>query len=529
MNQQKIQHNAAEQREKKRLTALVILDGFGLADSEKPGNAITPETAPHMFSYMKTYPHTTLDTTGEAVGLFPNQKGNSEAGHLTIGTGRVVKQDLVRISDAIHNGTFFKNEAFKQALHHAKKYKTAVHVMSLLTDGNSAHAYPEHLYALLEYFRREKHDKVFLHLFTDGRDSSPHSASTFLHELRGHMLANEKIATIMGRYYAMDRNKTWERTEAAYDAMVMGKGGSAESAEMAIEQAYNRDETDEYISPTIIEEHGKPVATIQDNDVMYFINARSDRARQLTKAFVQPDFVKKNPGAFRRKKVPKNLRFVAMTDFGPDLPGVFTAFPSPDIPNAIARAIDGAYHQLYISETEKYAHVTYFINGGYAEAIDGETRELVQSGAIRSYAERPEMHSKEMVDRIIDHITNHGYDFICTNFPNADMVGHTGNFDAAKKAVYALDAELHRLVEAVLARDGQVFIVADHGNAEEMVNEKTKEMMTEHTKNPVPCIIIRRDSSHIRLRPGTLADVAPTLLKLMDVQIPDEMTGKPLF
>lgn len=510
-------------------TVLVILDGFGLADKHAPGNAITSETAPHIFRYMKDYASSTLCASGESVGLFPGQEGNSEAGHLNIGAGRIVKQDLLLISDAIHDGTFFKNHAFRSALYHAKKYNTAVHIMALLTDGNSAHTYPEHLYAMLEFFRRENHSKVFLHLFTDGRDSSPHYAQKFIHELRGHMLGKEKIATVTGRYYAMDRNKVWARTEAFYNAMVLGTGCRATSAENALVQAYDRNETDEYICPTVIMEKGKPVATVQDNDVVYFVNARSDRARQITKAFVQKDFEKENPGSFKRKFIPKNTRFVAMTDFGPDLPGVFTAFPSPDIVNCLPKVIDGNYRQLYISETEKYAHVTYFINGGFADPLNGEKREVVKSAAEYSYANLPEMNSGILTKKIVNYLNKDTYNFICVNFPNADMVGHTGNLLAARKAVNAVDESVKKIVDATLKLKGQVLLVADHGNADVMINPLTNEVMTEHTTNLVPCILIKSGSKKIKLKKGILADVAPTLLKMMKVTQPPEMTGKALF
>jgi len=511
-------------------TVLVILDGFGLADESEPGNAITKKTAPHIFSYMEKYAATKLTAHGKAVGLFEDQEGNSEAGHFNIGAGRVVEQDLVRISDAIEDGTFFKNQAFKEALHHAKKYKTAVHLMGLLTDDQSAHARPQHLYAMLDYFRKEGQKEVYLHLFTDGRDSPPHSAVTFLQDLRKHMKNGEKIASIMGRFYGMDRAKIWERTEVAYNTMVLGQGHcTAGSAEEAIAESYNRGETDEYICPTVILEHGKPVTTIKDNDVIYFFNARSDRARQITKAFVQKEFQKHNPGAFKRKKYPKNTRFVAMTDFGPDLPGIFTAFPSPDIHNSLAKAIGEHRAQLYISETEKYAHVTYFINGGYPEPINGEVRELVPSPKKYSYAEQPGMHAKQVTDRIVKYIDDGEYDFIAVNYPNADMVGHTGNFDAAKKAVAFLDEQVSRVVDTVLEHNGQVLITADHGNAETMINAKTGGMLTEHTTNPVPCILIKKSKQRIPMHTGKLADVAPTLLKMMDIEPPAEMTGKPLF
>jgi len=505
-------------------TVLMILDGFGLAKTHV-GNAITPDTAPHIFSYMQDYPSSQLNTSGKHVGLFPKQQGNSEAGHMNIGAGRIVKQDLVMISDAIKDGTFFKNDAFKQAIQYIKKHKSAAHVMGLLTDGNSAHAHPSHLYAMIDLLAREGIQHIYIHLITDGRDSSPHAALQFLALLRKKMNGHGEIATVMGRYYGMDRNKVWERTEAAYNAMVRGKGQHAKSAEEAIAQAYNRGETDEYISPTIIAD----TMRVADHNALFFINARSDRARQLTKAFVQPDFAKKNKGVFRRYSLPQGLNFVAMTDFGPDLPGIHTAFPSPDISNCLPLAIGEERKQLYISETEKYAHVTYFINGGYPAPLNGEDRVFIPSPNVQSYAKKPGMNTTELTATILTYLKQKKYDFMCVNFPNADMLGHTGNISAAKRGIRIMDRHIHRIVKDVLKRDGQVLIIADHGNAEQMIHTDTEEMMTEHTTNPVPCILIRPDTKGIKLKKGILADVAPTVLKMLDIKKPREMTGKALF
>jgi 2,3-bisphosphoglycerate-independent phosphoglycerate mutase len=512
-------------------TILLILDGFGLADPKNKGNAITPETAPNIFKYIKKYPSTELKAHGNAVGLFKDQEGNSEAGHFAIGAGRVVKQDLVTISDAIADGTFFKNEAFKQALQHVKENKTNVHVMGLLSDTQSAHAHPDHLYALLELFRKNDIKNVYLHLFTDGRDSQRHAAPRFLKELEARLQNGEKIASVMGRFFAMDRNKLWDRTEKAYNALVNGKGSCvASSAEKAISQSYEQEVSDEYICPTVIMENGKPVATIKNDDAVFFFNARSDRARQITKAFVQEDFNEKNPGSFKRKKKPKNIRFVAMSEFGPDLPGIFTAFPSPDIDNCIAKAIGESRTQLYISETEKYAHVTYFVNGGFPDPINGEDRELIKSSGHYSYAEKPEMMTKEVVNKILGYLAKQTYDFVCVNLPNADMVGHTGDFEATKKAVRTLDTQVKRLVDTVLKLDGDILLTADHGNAEEMLSGKTAEVvMTEHTTNPVPCILISNRLKKKKLKKGSITDIAPTILKMIGVEKPGEMTGASLF
>lgn len=515
-------------KEKKQPTVLLILDGFGLANFNNQGNAITSKTAPHIFGYMKKYSNSVLKTWGESVGLFPGQQGNSEAGHMTIGAGRIVKQDLVQISEAIHNGTFFKKEAFHQALFHVKKYKTAVHVMGLLTDHNSAHSYPEHLYALLEYFRREGQKKVFLHLFTDGRDSSLHGATNFLRELKSHMLGQEKIATIMGRFYAMDRNKIWARTKQAYDAMVLGKGCVANSAEEALSQSYNRGDTDEFICPSVIIEKKKPIGLIKDNDAIFFFNARSDRARQITKCFTQDDFLKQNIGAFKRDKFPKNTRFVAMTDFGPDLDNIMTAFPSFDIINTLPIALKKK-SQLYIAESEKYAHVTYFINGGYANPVNGEKWKKIQSPHITSYDLKPKMSAKKIIDEVVKHIAKEDFDFYCINLANADMVGHTGNLESAKKAINFIDKQTDLLVKSVLKKGGQLLIIADHGNAEEMINLSTNEIMTEHTVNPVPCILIKKGLKNLKIRNGILADVSPTIIKMMQCKKPKEMTGKALI
>jgi 2,3-bisphosphoglycerate-independent phosphoglycerate mutase len=512
-------------------TVLIILDGFGLAPVTQIGNAITPETAPHMFGYMKEYPSTEVLAHGAAVGLANGQQGNSEAGHFNIGAGRVVEQDLMRIWRSVADGTFFKNESFKQGLLHAQETGGNIHVLGLLTGDQSAHADPNHLIALLDYFKRNYFDRVYLHLFTDGRDSSPHSALTHYSALKPYLMHEHQVVTLGGRFYGMDRNKLWERTELAYDQMLCGTAAyRAESVEAAIEQAYNRGETDEYITPTIVRPVGSPSVTIKDGDSVFFYNARSDRARQLTKAFVQPDFETKNPGAFSRCRVLNNLKFVAMTDFGPDLPGVLTAFPSPDITHGLTDTVGEYYSQLYISETEKYAHVTYFLNGGFPEPVHGEDRELVRSPDQYSYADFPEMKSADVVAKVLDAIDHKTHDVIIVNIPNADMVGHTGNFEAGKRAVRAADWAVHEIVERVLAHDGQVLITADHGNAEQMIHPSTHEIMTEHTTNPVPCIYISAHPKSTRLADhGKLADIAPTLLDMLDIPKPKEMTGSSLL
>ncbi|TSC83759.1 MAG: 2,3-bisphosphoglycerate-independent phosphoglycerate mutase [Parcubacteria group bacterium Gr01-1014_13] len=512
-----------------KTTLLIIVDGWGVGDQKEPGNPITPKTAPNYFAMLKKFPNCKLEASGESVGLFKGQEGNSEAGHLNLGAGRVVKQDALFISDSIEDGTFFKNNAFHQALHHVKKYKTSVHLMGLLSNHNSAHSCPEHLYALLDLLYKENIKKVYLHLFTDGRDSGQFQAHKHLQILQKFFHGNEKVATVMGRFYAMDRNKDWDRTKQAYEAMVVGKGCTAPSVVEALRDSYNKKDTDEFVCPTVIMENGHPVATIKDNDAVFFFNLRSDRARQLTKAFMQPDFKTVNPGAFTRSKFPKNIRFVALTDFGPDLPGVLTAFPSRDVEGSLVQVLCPR-KQMYIAESEKFSHITYFFNGGYAQHFCDEKWVKIASPEVKNYEDRPEMSAKLLADYTIGAIESGDYEFIAMNFANMDMVGHTGNFTAAQKAVSVVDSEIARIIKVLIKNGGQGVITADHGNIEEMINPNSGEPDTEHSANPVPLILI---NSHIKvpskLPDGKLANVAPTILKMMGIVKPVEMTAKSLI
>lgn len=514
-------------------TIMVIMDGWGIAPPSSKGNPITPKNAPNYFSWLKKYPNTELKASGTAVGLLKGEDGNSEAGHINLGAGRVVEQDALYINESIADGTFNKNQAFLYGVNHIRKYKTAAHVMGLISNHNSAHSCPEHLYALLTLLHKEGVKKVYLHLFTDGRDSGQHDAPHHLKKLREQMYGNEKIATVMGRFYAMDRGKNWQRLKKAYEAIVLGKGvrTTAHSAVEAVTQAYNSGETDEFISPTVIMEDGKPVATVKNNDVIFFFNLRSDRARELTKAFVQPDFEKINHESFRRKFVPHNIRFIAMTDFGPDLPNVLTAFPSRDVKNSLTQVLC-PMNQLYIAETEKFAHVTYFFNGGYSKHFCDERRVKISSVIVNSYAERPEMSAKNIASYVINTARHCKYGFICANFANPDMVGHTGEYNATAIAIKTVDREVARLVKAAEKCGANIIITADHGNAEELINMQTGEVDTEHSANPVPFILIGKNYPKIKTKlrsKGKLADVAPTILKIMGLKKPREMTGKPLF
>ncbi len=514
----------------KKPTVLVILDGWGVAPPG-PGNAIALAKTPTMTALWNEFPHTLLSAHGRAVGLPGDQEGNSEAGHMNLSAGWIVKQDAVYINESIKDGTFFKNTAFLEAIEHAKKFNSKIHVMGLLSNGESAHSSPEHLYAVLELLHQHEAKKVFLHLFTDGRDSSRFAAIKLLPKLKAHFHNDEKISTIMGRFYAMDRIKKWARIEAAYNAMVMGHAVAAESAEAAISSAYNRGETDEFIMPTVIVSDHKPLGTIDDNDVIIFFNLRSDRAREITKTFVQKDFTEKNPGSFKRKKIVKNIRFAAMTDFGPDLPHILTAYPSRNILSALP-AVFRDKKQIYIAEAEKYAHVTYFFNGGNADPIYGEERIRVPSPSMPHYEEKPEMSAEKVVFEVRRCIDSGQYDFIAVNFCNPDMIGHTGDLSAGVRAVETVDACVGKIIRGVFKMDGTAIVTADHGNIEEMINSKSGEIDTEHSINPVPFIVVGPRFKNLRrkkLRGGVLSDAAPTVLDVMGIGAPREMTRKSLL
>ncbi|MFH1457187.1 MAG: 2,3-bisphosphoglycerate-independent phosphoglycerate mutase [Patescibacteria group bacterium] len=514
---------------------LAILDGWGI---NKPynGNAITQAVTPVYDSLWKDYPHTELCAHGRCVGLPSSQDGNSEAGHMNLGAGRTIDQDTVIISKAINSGLFFKNTAFKQTIDHIKEYKSNVHLIGLLSGWQSAHSDPDHILALLTFYRQQKIKNVYIHLFTDGRDSFKYGAEDFLKKLQKQMQNGEKIATISGRYYAMDRKKKWDRTEKVYDALTLGKTDFyARSASEAIQQAYERGETDEFIIPTVMVEDAKcnaegicnggtPVVKIKNNDAVVFFNLRSDRTRELTKAFVQKAFNKKNPRSFSRKKILKNLLFVAMTDFGPDLDHVVSAFPSPDIKNTLPMLLSDV-KQLYIAENEKYAHVTYFFNGGYADPVGNEDRIMIASPDVSGYDQKPEMSTPEVTNVVLENLKKNKYDFITINFANPDMVGHTGNLAAGIKACESVDKSLKKILNEIKNKKGVLIITADHGNVEEMIDEETGEVDTQHSNFKVPFILIdTRDGQNYSLKQnGSLGNVAPTILDLMHKKIPKEM------
>lgn len=507
---------------------LCVLDGWGISEQTN-GNAIALAKTPNMARWSATYPHTTVKTSGLAVGLPEGQMGNSEVGHFNIGAGYVVYQDSTRISEAIKDGTLVRNQELLDACAHANKHGSQVHLMGLLGPGG-VHAYSEHLYALLELVKEQHVERVFVHSFTDGRDTPPRSGLQFMQELIAVMdgLKVGQVATVSGRYYAMDRDKRWQRTAKAYRAMVFGEGETAPDPVTAIEQSYAKDVTDEFLLPTVIVHDGAPVTTVQDNDAIIFYNFRGDRPRQLTKAFVLPDF-----DGFDRGQQLQNLYFVTLTEYEAGLP-VHVAFPSEDVQTPLAKVIsDAGLKQFHTAETEKYAHVTFFINGGREQPFPGEERHLVPSPNVATYDLQPEMSARGITDTTIKAIQSGKYDFIVMNFANADMVGHTGVLDAAIKAVEVVDECVGRIADAVLEQGGGMLITADHGNADQMIDYQTGGPYTAHTTDPAPCLLIVPDDSpfrHIKLRSeGKLSDIAPTVLDILGVPKPDAMKSQTLI
>lgn len=501
---------------------LVVLDGWGYS-TEPLGNPTRLARLPHFDRWYRESPWSLLSASGADVGLPAGQVGNSEAGHLNIGAGRVVAQDSVRISHAINRGTFFKNPAFLQAIRHVAQRRSTLHVFGMLTTDQSAHADPDHVVAILVLLRRFKVRSVALHLFTDGRDSPPRDGLDLLRRIQRGLMPHEVIGTVMGRFYAMDRKKAWMRTRAAYEALVNGRGAVAETAEAAIQNAYGSGHSDETIPPTIIGPSRQH--RVNDHDAVIFYNLRSDRARQLTKAFVQEDFVRRNPGAFRRRRL-NDLLFIAMTSFGPDLPNVVTAFPSEDVTDTLPMVLGAAgLRQLYLAESEKFAHITFFFNGGYDHPVAGEERRMVPSPAVDSYAATPAMAAVALAQEVVGAVRGRTHDFIAVNFANADMMGHTGDIPAAVAALETLDRCLGKIAAAVNGAGGLLVVTADHGNVEKMLEPATNAPYTEHTHNPVPFFLIQPARKITPPTRGRLADVAPTLLALLDITKPSAMTG----
>mgnify|MGYP000417172681 FL=1 len=508
----------------KKPTVLMILDGYGLNDKHE-GNAIYEAKTPVMDKLMAEYPFVKGNASGLAVGLPDGQMGNSEVGHMNMGAGRIVYQELTRITKEINDGDFFKNEALLAAMKNAKDNDSAVHFMGLLSDGG-VHSHNTHLYALLEMAKREGLKKVYVHCFLDGRDTPPASGKEFIEELEKKMkeIGVGKIASLSGRYYAMDRDNNWDRVQKAYDSLTKGEGVQAEDAVKAMEDSYAKDVTDEFVLPTVITENGKPVSVVKENDSVIFFNFRPDRAREMTRAFCDDKFT-----GFDRPFI--KTTFVCFKDYDETIPNKLIAFEKEHIVNTFGEYLAKCGKtQLRLAETEKYAHVTFFFNGGVEEPNVDEARLLVNSPKdVATYDLKPEMSAPEVGMDLVEAIKSDKYDVIVINFANPDMVGHTGVIPAAIKAVERVDGLVGDAVQAVKDMDGVLFICADHGNAEKMIDYETGEPHTAHTTNPVPFILVNADPKYTLREGGCLADIAPTLLQIMGLEQPKEMTGKSLL
>jgi len=506
----------------KKPYALIIMDGYGVNERHE-GNAIFSAKTPNMDKYLAEYPNSIVHASGMDVGLPEGQMGNSEVGHTNIGAGRIVYQELTRITKSIDDGDFFENEALIAAVENCKKNDSSLHLMGLLSDGG-VHSHNKHLYGLLNLAKKNGLEKVYVHGFLDGRDVPPSSGADFAEALVEKMreIGVGKIASVMGRYYAMDRDNRWERVEKAYNAMVLGEGNTETSAVTAIKKSYNDDVTDEFVVPTVItDENGNPLGKISENDSVIFFNFRPDRAREITRTIVDEEF-----SGFERKYF--KTYYVCMTQYDASMPNVDVAFKPQKLEDTFGEYISKkGLRQLRIAETEKYAHVTFFFNGGVENVYDGEDRALINSPKVATYDMQPEMSAFEVTDEVVKRIESGEYDVIVLNFANCDMVGHTGVFDAAVKAVETVDTCLGRTVDAILKMGGVALITADHGNADQMVDYDNNEAFTAHTTNVVPLVLIGEKDA--KLKNGRLADLAPTMLDLMGLEKPELMSGESLL
>lgn len=543
---------------KMKPVVLVIMDGFGIAPPSE-GNAISRARKPNYDYFWNNYPHTELIASGESVGLPANEVGNTEVGHLTMGAGRVILQDLKRIDLSIERGTFFDNKAMLEAVNHVKSNSSNLHVMGLVSSGN-VHSSLEHLYAILQFCKKEEVANVYLHLFTDGRDAPPKEGVDLIEKITLHLerIKVGKIASISGRYYAMDRDRRWARTEKAYKTIVLGQGIYANSALEAVKSAYLKGQTDEFIEPTAILENKTKANTVNDNDAIIFFNYRIDRPRQLTMAFVLPNFenlrsfdfgydpeTSKEEGeivlgpTFQRVKLPKNLFFVTMTEYQKNLPVSAVAFSPEQIVDPIAELISKAgLRQLRMAESEKERFVTYYFDGLREKPLIGEDVLIVPSPKVATYDKKPEMSLPKLVSEFKKQLQRDLYSFVVINFANPDMVAHTGNLKSSIIAIEITDKYLGELVKTTISQNGTVFITADHGNAEELLTFPTStfyytsakgSINTEHSNNPVPLIIVAKDYKSLILPKGALADISPTILKLFNIPTPEKMTGKNLL
>lgn len=501
---------------------LLILDGWGYSETPQH-NAIAAANKPVWDRLWNNYPHTLIRTSGAAVGLPADQMGNSEVGHLNLGAGRVVYQEFTRVSRAIKTGSFFRNHTLTDAVDLAIENDKAVHVLGLLSPGG-VHSHEEHIHAMLELALQRGAKKVYLHAFLDGRDTAPRSAAASIESTQQlfDKLGGGQFASIIGRYYAMDRDHRWPRIQAAYDLITQGKAEyQAVDAKSALEMAYARDEGDEFVKATAIVPAGARPVTVNDGDVIIFMNFRSDRARQITRPFIEPDF-----DGFVREREPRLGSFISLTEYNADF-DVPVAYPAERLKDVFGEYVaKNGLHQLRLAETEKYAHVTFFFNGGQEKPFDGEDRILVKSPMVATYDMQPEMSAPEVTDKLVAAIEGGSYDVIICNYANPDMVGHTGKFDAAVKAIEAVDACLGRIVAAIDNCGGEMLVTADHGNAELMLDNNSGQPHTAHTTNLVPLVYVGRPAQ--MLENGALSDIAPTMLTLMNMPIPPDMTGHPL-
>ncbi|MCK4592468.1 2,3-bisphosphoglycerate-independent phosphoglycerate mutase [Candidatus Parcubacteria bacterium] len=514
---------------------LTILDGWGISE-ERNGNAIANASTPNMDTFTSFYPGTILQASGMAVGLPWGEMGNSEVGHMILGAGKILYQNLPKVSLSIQDGSFFENKVLIETVNHAIKNNSTIHVMGLLGTGG-VHSHTDHLYAVLEFLKMSKieNKQVCIHIFTDGRDADPRSAIKFISDLQKNMKEENwpgRIMSIMGRYYAMDRNKNWDRTKLAYYCLVNAVGNKEKDPIHALEKCYENDITDEFIKPTLIIDENNNFKPIKENDAIIFFNIREDRARQITKAFVNDDLKD-----FDRGGKLLNIKFTTMIEYEKGL-DASVIFPPENIEHPLGKVLSEAgAKQLRIAETEKYAHVTYFFNGGREEPFENEFRALIPSPSVAQYDQVPEMSADMITDHVVREIAGDKFDFILINYANADMVGHTGNFNAAISAIEFIDKCLGRLYEAALNNNATLIITADHGNAEKMFNPRTGEKITEHTTNPVPFIMINNKNKFNEPKEiesysgvgGMLVDVAPTILEILGIQKPEEMTGRSLL
>lgn len=509
----------------KKTTVLMILDGFGINEKTE-GNAIKMAETPVIDGIMEKYPCVKGYASGLAVGLPDGQMGNSEVGHLNMGAGRIIYQDLTKITKAIEDGDFFENEALLDAVNNCKENNSDLHLYGLLSTGG-VHSHLEHVYALLKLAKNNGLNNVYVHCFLDGRDTPPTSAKGFIETLEAKMseIGVGKVATISGRYYAMDRDNRWDRVEKAYNAMVLGEGNTADSAEECMTKTYAEDVNDEFVVPTVIMDGDKPVATIKENDSIIFFNFRPDRAREITRCFCDVDF-----NGFERSKGYFPVKYVCFTDYDVTIENKEVAFKKESITNTLGEYLSSlGKTQARIAETEKYAHVTFFFNGGVEKPNEGEDRILVPSPKVATYDLQPEMSAPQVTDKLVEAIESAKYDMIIINYANPDMVGHTGVIPAAVKAIETIDCCLGRVMDALLKVDGQMFMCADHGNSDQLIDYSNGKPFTAHTTNPVPFVLINCHKAEGLMEDGKLCDIAPTLLDMMDIPQPKEMTGHSLL